>query len=205
MSGAAGESGAERRRRIVAAARRLFARDGLEATSMRRIAAEAGCTTGAIYPWFDGKQALYAAVLAETLETLGGAVERAVEGASEAAGDGRPLEAALAGLRALFVYYRERPDELALGLYLYRGLRPAGLGEALDAGLNERLLAATAPIESAFAAAGLEAPRARTAAALAQVVGLVVLARTGRLRLYGQSAERLLELQLADLAAAARR
>lgn len=39
-----------KRQIILDAAERVFARDGLEQTTIRAIAKEAGCTTGAIYP-----------------------------------------------------------------------------------------------------------------------------------------------------------
>src|SRR5207244_347788 len=54
-----------RRRLIVDAARLVFERVGLEGASIRTIAQAAGCTTGAIYPHFQGKEEIYAAVLSE--------------------------------------------------------------------------------------------------------------------------------------------
>src|SRR6202051_4457151 len=59
-----------RRQVIIDAARRVFERVGLDGASIRLIAAEAGCTTGAIYPWFAGKEEVYAAILAESLDHL---------------------------------------------------------------------------------------------------------------------------------------
>src|SRR5258707_14042847 len=59
-----------RRQVIINAARRVFERVGLDGASIRLIAAEAGCTTGAIYPWFAGKEEVYAAILAESLDHL---------------------------------------------------------------------------------------------------------------------------------------
>lgn len=44
--------------RIIEAAQRLIARQGVEKTSMRDIAAEAGLTTGAIYYYYPSKEAL---------------------------------------------------------------------------------------------------------------------------------------------------
>lgn len=171
-----------RRKLIVEAAKRVFVADGLEAASMRAIAAEAGCTTGALYPLFRGKEEIYAAVLSEQLGALMQAVSDAV------AAEGDPAVAARAGLDAFFRYYRERPDELALGLYLFRGLKPAGLTSDLDRALNERLIRVFGLIEGRYARAGDANPRARTAAGIAQAVGLLVLEQTGRLRLFGTPA-----------------
>lgn len=59
-----------RRQMILDAAQRVFERDGLEKTTIRAITKEAGCTTGAIYPWFAGKEILYGALLDESLQRL---------------------------------------------------------------------------------------------------------------------------------------
>ena len=58
----------ERRRKILDAAERIFKRTGIEDASIRKIALEAGVTTGAIYPYFDGKEEIYAELLSESLE-----------------------------------------------------------------------------------------------------------------------------------------
>jgi AcrR family transcriptional regulator len=59
-------SGDERRRLIIAAARRQFARAGFLGTTNRAIADEAGITTGAIYHYFPSKLDVYLAVFEET-------------------------------------------------------------------------------------------------------------------------------------------
>lgn len=171
-----------RRDLIVDAARRVFARDGLEDASMRAIATEAGCTTGAIYPLFSGKEALYAAVLDRALDDLAARVDRAV-------GTGGTARAASRGLAAFHAFYRERPDDLSLGLYLFGGLRSAGLTRELDAALNRKLQAIFARIETALAQAGEGDPRARVTAAVAQSIGLLVLGQTGRLKRMQQSGD----------------
>ena len=56
------------REAVVAAAARVFVRDGFQSASLREIAAEAGLTTGAIYSNFDGKGDLFLAVLEEKLD-----------------------------------------------------------------------------------------------------------------------------------------
>src|SRR3546814_6543679 len=59
-----------RRQLILEAAQRVFERDGLEKTTVRAIAKEAGCTTGAIYPWFDGKEAIRSEEHTSELQSL---------------------------------------------------------------------------------------------------------------------------------------
>jgi AcrR family transcriptional regulator len=58
--------GDERRRLIIEAARREFARSGYVGTTNREIAEQAGITTGAIYHYFKSKQDVYLAVFQET-------------------------------------------------------------------------------------------------------------------------------------------
>jgi AcrR family transcriptional regulator len=53
----------QRRPQIVAAARRLFARRGYDATTTREIAAEAGVSDALIYRHFRGKEALLRAIV----------------------------------------------------------------------------------------------------------------------------------------------
>ncbi|MCA1972184.1 MAG: TetR/AcrR family transcriptional regulator, partial [Caenispirillum sp.] len=66
---------------ILDAARRVFEREGLEGASMRAIAREAGYAPGALYFHFDSKEAVYGALLQDSLERLAAAVERAVAAA----------------------------------------------------------------------------------------------------------------------------
>jgi AcrR family transcriptional regulator len=56
------------REEVVSAAAKVFLRDGFQGSSVRRIAAEAGMTTGAIYSSFEGKADLFLAVLEEKLD-----------------------------------------------------------------------------------------------------------------------------------------
>ena len=56
------EAAAATRRRILESARRLFLRDGFGATSLDRIAEEAGLTKGAIYGHFRNKAELFIAL-----------------------------------------------------------------------------------------------------------------------------------------------
>ncbi|MEE4025486.1 TetR/AcrR family transcriptional regulator [Gordonia sp. PKS22-38] len=58
---------AARRDEILDAAQRVFARDGYRSSSMSAIIRESGLSVGAIYSYFDGKQALFRAVVERTL------------------------------------------------------------------------------------------------------------------------------------------
>lgn len=60
----------ERRRSLVAAATRAFARNGFAATSLDDVAAEAGVSKVLIYRHFESKSALYQSVLNEVAKQL---------------------------------------------------------------------------------------------------------------------------------------
>lgn len=173
-----------RRGQLVETAKSVFQAVGLDRASMRTIAAEAGCTTGAIYPYFKGKEELYAAVLATTLDALREAVVEAVR-------HPEPETAAKAGLRAVFDYYRAHPDDLTLGLYLFAGEQPAGLSNELNRRLNSQLREIFDLIEECFRRSRDTDPAGKTASAIAQATGLLILEKTGRLRLLKKEADEL--------------
>ncbi|MCB1909988.1 MAG: TetR/AcrR family transcriptional regulator [Rhodocyclaceae bacterium] len=177
-----------RRGLILEAAREAFAELGLAGASLREIARRAGYTPGALYSYFDSKEAIYGALLGESLERLNRCV-------AEALTDGTPpLETLRAAATAFYGFYRDQPQELDLGFYLFNGVRPTGLTPAWNDRLNRRLRDALAPIEQALIAAGrspADATRATTAL-FAQIVGLLILRHSGRIRMFGQHADALL-------------
>jgi AcrR family transcriptional regulator len=59
------ERRADTRARLLAAARRTFARHGYSGTSLERISEAAGCTKGALYDHFGSKEGLFLALLDE--------------------------------------------------------------------------------------------------------------------------------------------
>src|SRR5512146_480897 len=69
------EKAVRTRRRILEAALALFARKGYEGTTMREIAAEAGCSLGLAYRYFAGKDEMVLELYSELARTL----ERQVE------------------------------------------------------------------------------------------------------------------------------
>ncbi|ETH03973.1 transposase, IS481 family [Bordetella pertussis 2356847] len=178
-----------RRQLILEAAERVFARDGLENTTIRAIAKEADCTTGAIYPWFDGKEAIYGAVLEASLQRLRQSLADALRDAVDA-------QAARSVIVAFFNYYTTRQTEFSLGLYLFRGLGPRGLGREMDDRLNARLRTCVELLGT-----GLERTRRWPAERIAleemntftYLMGLLLLFHTRRLKSLGQQAESLLD------------
>src|SRR5690606_20727017 len=130
-----------RRAHVLDAARRVFADKGVEGASIREIAREAGYTAGALYSYFDSKEAICAALLAESLDRLQAEVQAA------RAPKGEPAQTLLAKAQAWFRFYAQHPRDLDLGFHLVRGLAPQGLTQAMDRALNERWLAALRPCE----------------------------------------------------------
>jgi len=177
-----------RRQLILDAAQRVFQRDGLEKTTVRAIAKEAGCTTGAIYPWFGGKEAIYAELLESSLEHLHGQLEVALQGS--------PAGATRRVIEAFFQYYAGRATEFSLGMYLFQGLGPRGLGREVDDRLNIRLRGCVDQLGRGLRAAK-QWPDDTVAAEQMQVftylMGLLLLFHTRRLKSLGQQADDLLE------------
>jgi AcrR family transcriptional regulator len=73
---------AETRQRLLDAARRSFCRYGYSATTNKRVAADAGITSGAIYHYFGSQADLFAAVYDEVQTTVFSAFEKAIANAT---------------------------------------------------------------------------------------------------------------------------
>ncbi len=175
---------------ILDAARKVFEADGLDGASLRAIAAEAGYTPAALYFHFDSKEAIYADVLQASLARLGEAVSQAI------ARTKAPADRLRGAAMAFFRFYAENPRDLDLGFYLFRGgMKPHGLGKERDEILNAALEAALQPIAEAALAlgAGLENSKLLMVDTFAHAAGLLLLAHTGRIRMFGASAPSLME------------
>lgn len=179
-----------KRELILDAARKVFEADGLQGASLRAIAATAGYTPAALYFHFESKEAIYAEVLRGSLADLEQAVNRSV------ARTKTPIDRLRAAAMAFFRYYSDNPRDLDLGFYLFRGgMKPHGLGKERDDMLNAALESALRPIAEAALALGARREEARSLMAdiFAHAVGLLLLAHTGRIRMFGASALNLME------------
>jgi AcrR family transcriptional regulator len=179
-----------KRELILDAARKAFEAEGLERASLRAIAAGAGYTPAALYFHFESKEAIYAEVLRGSLENLRQAVSRAISRAKT------PADRLRAAALAFFRYYADNPRDLDLGFYLFRGgMKPHGLGRERDEVLNAALESALQPIADAaqILGAGREEARSLMADIFAHAAGLLLLANTGRIRMFGASAPHLME------------
>ncbi len=180
---------------ILDAARQVFESDGLEGASLRAIAAKAGYTPAALYFHFDSKEAIYAEVLEASLANLGRSVGAAVENARRP--DGRLRAAAL----AFFDFYAANPRDLDLGFYLFRGgMKPKGLGRERDETLNAALSSALRPVAEGAEALGASERDANLLMVniFAHAGGLLLLAHTGRIRMFGAAARDLMASYIDD-------
>jgi AcrR family transcriptional regulator len=196
------DPGVERRKAAVSAfkrelirdaAKRVFVEVGLHGASVREIAKAAGYTTGAIYAQYESKEEVYADILRESLTDMANAVERA----AAAAPVGRKGAAAL---RAWFEFFRDRPAEYDLGFYLYGGAKPAGVGKELNRELNVRLKRVYAAAADALEADGLvktAEKHEKAVAGASWMFGVLLMMRTGRLRILSVDPEQLLDECLA--------
>jgi AcrR family transcriptional regulator len=180
---------------ILDAARKVFEQEGLDGASLRAIAAEAGYTPAALYFHFDSKEAIYAEVLRASIARLQEDVERAVEKTRS------PVEKLRAAAMAFFSFYAENPRDLDLGFYLFRGgMKPHGLGKERDQQLNAALASALQSISDAAEELGAKKEEARmlTVDTFAHAAGLLLLAHTGRIRMFGASARDLMARYVDD-------
>ncbi|MEU8382152.1 TetR/AcrR family transcriptional regulator [Streptosporangium sp. NPDC048865] len=101
---------ADARASILAVARAHFARDGKDAASFNQIIAEAGISKTSAYHYFDGKDDLFGAVVADA-----GARALAALGPWADVASGDELWAQVtAGAARLVAYLREHPDDRAV-------------------------------------------------------------------------------------------
>lgn len=167
----AGRLNAERREIILDAARLVFDAKGLRGASLRAIAKAADCTTGAIYPYFKGKEEIYAELLGRSLAALHRHVLPP---------DSEPAPARERFMRFIG-FYVENPADFALGLYLYDQGAPIGVGKALNTHLNTLLLQAVRLV--AYGDPDRQGDTTDEAVLLATLMGLIVTHATGRVKL----------------------
>jgi AcrR family transcriptional regulator len=114
----------EMKGRIVAAARELFLRDGVEAVSMRNLASEVGCSPMWLYRYFGNKQEILSQVWDVFFDELFARLTR-IRAASPRA----YLEELAFGY---FDYWMEYPDRFMI-VFLQKDLVPGGTRNYVEA------------------------------------------------------------------------
>ena len=99
----------ETRARLLAAARRTFARYGYHATSLDRVSENAGCTKGAVYDHFGSKEGLFLALLDQQFVAR---IEQAQQSDSQPPSKAMPFDREFALLFLEFVSVAARDAKL---------------------------------------------------------------------------------------------
>jgi AcrR family transcriptional regulator len=172
----AGASKAASRSSILAAARRVAARDGARDLSLRAVAAEAGFAPAALYGYFQGKDELLLALAADDLTVLARAMR-----------DAGDLSAAATAALALL---GNSETMAAASAALPRDGKGGSDAERL---FNGRMIAALRALSQAC---GLPSDNRQSQCDVvlvaASLAGLALLDRSGRLRALGFPAEEIL-------------
>lgn len=184
---------AERRETVLKAARKVFESRGLEGASIRLIAKAARCTTGSIYPYFKGKEEIYAEVLSRSLVDYTADLNNEVKTATGPKGKFR------AALTSHFDFYEARPSDMSLALYLFNGLKPQGLTRELDARLNTQfgsIIGVFTDSVRALAKCNSRQAEVEVGLHLAMLFGLLTLHHTKRTKAFHVDARALLKLHI---------
>jgi AcrR family transcriptional regulator len=181
---------------IRSAAKKLFAESGLDGTSVREIARLAGYTTGAIYFHYANKEELYADILRDSLDRLFIEVRESLPANDE------PVARLTAAFRALVYFYNENPRDLDLSLYLLNGARPRGLTPTLNKELNGKLRLVLDIYRTELSRAGIENTRlnVEVGGLFDEMIGSLLAAHTGRLKVIGTDLAEVVEHHTANLA-----
>jgi AcrR family transcriptional regulator len=141
-----------RRRQILDAARRCFVRNGFHATSMQDVLAEANLSAGAVYRYFRGKDEIIAAIAAEAVAEVVGALDTAFDP------DDPPTLDAVLGAAFLAIHRVDAEQGFArLALQVWgEAVRSPALAELIK-GEIRRLRGALARLVRAYQARGLMA------------------------------------------------
>lgn len=124
---------AERRRAIADAARLLFQTEGYQGVSMRRVAAEAGCTTMTLYRYFQSKAELLRALWVDVFADLGAELGRTASALETKA---HPLEPLAQGYVA---YWIANPDKYRL-VFMTEGVSQEEVGTFIgDDGVQQQI------------------------------------------------------------------
>jgi AcrR family transcriptional regulator len=114
------QSKANTRERLLAAARRVFARSGFHGASVEEIASMAGFSTGALYSNFDGKEDLFLVLMEREIDEHAREISEAVRQRASVS------ERATGGARQWMTMIEREPDLLLLFMEFWAyGVRDA--------------------------------------------------------------------------------
>ncbi len=192
------EVAAYKRQKILEAAAALFRENGLEGTTMRAIAKQAGYSTGAPYAYYQSKEEIYADLLGASLVNLTKAVK-----ASGTATLSK-TETIHRIFAAYFNYYHTHAEELQLGLYLFSSgeVKKRGFSPETNDQLNGRLLGLLGFMaNSLHKLEGVDAVNAQreTLDAITYFTGALLLSSTGRLHIMGADPQEMIDHYISQM------
>ncbi len=174
---------------ILDAAQRVLDRDGIEGTTVRAIAKEAGYTPGALYAYYTNKDNILADLLCKSLGRAARAIRNLIEN-----WEGSPPSAV--DLATTFTsYYRQEPVELDLFLTVLQSRRIVNLSSETSRSLNCRLIAVLSPIADSLETNNRWDSRSASAATLQAAgmgLGILLLENSNRLSALGMDGTTLL-------------
>jgi len=173
-----------KRNAILAAARRVISRSGLDGAKMREIAAEAEYTPGALYAYYPSKDHLL-------VDLAGHALGLAARSIRAGAAD----NGAAGAIHQLHRYFRDNRQDFDLLLTTLRSDRADILDDEAARQLNGRFIAALSPIAEALIEDGASADHAnqRAITMATQTFGVLMLENADRLSALGFDGRQLLE------------
>ncbi|WP_025897881.1 TetR/AcrR family transcriptional regulator [Sneathiella glossodoripedis] len=183
---------AYKRQQILNAAASLFRQNGLEGTTMRAIAKEAGYSTGASYAYFQSKEEIYSELLFKSLLNLTNHVK---EASSNAVGRENKI---ISAFTAYYNYYDTHPFDLQLGLHLFSSgeVKRQGFSSETNKLLNGRLMSLLGYLANCLhknSNASAELAQQETLDAISYVTGALILKETGRLSLFGADSKEMID------------
>ena len=142
----------ERRREIEIAAFELLAEKGYRSTSMLQIAKRASASNKTLYAWYGNKQSLFQSLIEENAREVKNLLSAALENSSD------PLEA-LRRLGPLFLHFTTGEKAIIVNRAAITDAGATGLlGEAIDRGARQEMLALITAIMEQAVVAGLFRP-----------------------------------------------
>lgn len=126
-----------RQRAILAAARRLFARQGYERTTLDQICAALGVTKGSLYHHYAGKEGIARALYREAIDGIHGAIDAALDQATDA-------ESAVTGIVRSYLRWFARAPDLARFVFEVMDGRASGIDVSDVLARQEEFIAAAA-------------------------------------------------------------
>lgn len=189
---------AYKRQKILDAAGALFRENGLDGTTMRAIATQAGYSTGAPYGYFQSKEEIYAELLGISLSNLSKAVKESTLGSAS------KQEAARGIFTAYFSYYLQYSEDLQLGLYLFSSgeIKRRGFSEETNRSLNGKLVSLMGYMANCLhqmdGVTPLEAQQ-ETLDAISHITGILLLHVTGRLSTFGANPQEMIDRYMGQM------